>query len=483
MIDMNSSFSWVEKIIGLIEVYGASSIPWNKKEDIELERLIKKSEPGSLVLVVDVLNELAKRSKNKTALLNRLKELKFGWSASKCFVLDLWFPNYVIQNIEYFGDSSDKKYSIRIFDSLSLDILRTKFIICVSEATTQYFDKNQTFVDTVSFVHKHGLEVTNLSSLPLWKFEELYSSASCGHYELTRFVVFDLCRNCINKISKTGEIINRYSTKAPKYLSFHKSVLDRAGKYEGKITVYYGAEVELEGGDQREAIKMYKELNDFIICKEDGTIRTGFEIVTAPATYEIHVFKAKKLFEIIKDQTKMTAKPNCGLHFHVSRNALTTLQVGKMLEFMYNPQNVDFITKIAGRTSSNYAKMSSGKTVTEVAPENFDRESQERYEAINLKNADTIEFRIFASTINYDVYMYRLDFVKALINYTKPCVIGIQSLKEKDVFINFLKENNKEYPFLIQFLGMKKEVPLNQLDWVNKKATKVLEDELPFEYR
>ena len=163
----------------------------------------------------------------------------------------------------------------------------------------------------------------------------------------------------------------------------------------------------------------------------------------------------------------MVAKRNCGLHFHISKNALTSLQIGKMLEFIFNPNNREFISHIAGRDNNSYAQIDKVKSITDIAPENFNAELCNRQEAINLKNKDTIEFRLFASTTKYDIFMTRLEFVKSLVDYTKSCAINIKNLieaKEKDIFIGFLKENKKEYPFLAEFLKLR--IPYKQKEIV-----------------
>ena len=45
--------------------------------------------------------------------------------------------------------------------------------------------------------------------------------------------------------------------------------------------------------------------------------------------------------------------------------------------------------------------------------------NSERYVAINLKNSQTIEIRIFRGTLNFNSFMKNIEFAHALFMYTK----------------------------------------------------------------
>lgn len=293
-----------------------------------------------------------------------------------------------------------------------------------------------------------------------WFYGMFQEHEECEHW-VPCVTANDRCPQCSDSVSPTGHIINTYSTRAPAFLKFLKGD-KKGGSYEGKNVVYFGAEIELENGGEAEATELYKNLKDYMLCKSDGSIRQGFEIVTTPATYDVHAQKAKVLFDTL-GKTKMKALANCGLHFHVSRNAISTMQLGRICEFLYNPENKVFIVNIAGRDSRDYGSLESGPKMVDLAPENYSgNSSQKRYSALNLCNEQTVEFRIFASTITYDQYMYRLDFVKALIDYTRTGAVSFKSLddvKKQEFFETFLKSNRKEYSFLNKFLGFIKPIP------------------------
>jgi len=452
---LDSPPMWKNRILSVLKIYKENL--WKDRTEAELIKFVKKD---FLLVKMDALQELAKRLKTKTAFLEKMRTEIQGTDYTKCEISNLWIDSndYVIYH--YYLKSFNIAKEIKIFKHSSKR-LASHFV----EWNNLLIEKDQVFVSTIDWSERHGSMVFDQKHIPLWYFKKEYEKATCGHYAYKPDIRVTLCPKCIKEISPTGRILNSYNTRAPEFLKFQGGDVEKPGKFSGSTT-YYGFELELENGGENDAILMYAELKDFLLCKIDGSLHSGFEIVSTPATYEVHKNKAEMLFTIIKTKTKMEAKETCGLHFHVSKDSLTTMQIGKQLDFIYNPQNYKFITEIAGRSNSSFGKLKEvEKNLTSIAPENFNIESTERYEAINLRNARTIEFRLFASTTKYEVFMHRLDFVKALCDYTKPCAVNVKNLnelKDKDTFIKFLESNKKDYPFLIQFLGMKTPIPTSQ---------------------
>ena len=431
------------------------------KSDLEIVGIIKRT--IDVNKIVDYFEEIQIRTKSNVRFMRFINAHDLYYlNPVYCFFSEKWIPLSLSSTIHICKKTwiPSKHYYLL---GLSKDEILKKVVI----RDGYYVDRNQDFVDPSTFEVKHGFDFNLFLQelIPLWEFKKSYSQASCGHFSRTTQIIDDFCEACIDKLSVTGKLINPYSLKVPSYLKFLDKK-ENKGKFTGN-TLYFGFELELENGREKEAIKLYKKHNDFIICKEDGTVNDGFEIVSTPATYPIHKERAESIFTIINKETKMVAKRNCGLHFHISKNALTSLQIGKMLEFIFNPNNREFISHIAGRDNNSYAQIDKVKSITDIAPENFNAELCNRQEAINLKNKDTIEFRLFASTTKYDIFMTRLEFVKSLVDYTKSCAINIKNLieaKEKDIFIGFLKENKKEYPFLAEFLKLR--IPYKQKEIV-----------------
>lgn len=144
--------------------------------------------------------------------------------------------------------------------------------------------------------------------------------------------------------------------------------------------------------------------NEFIVTKDDGSLDRGFEIVTAPATLEEQLAHWKPFFARLPSGLRSFSTCTCGLHIHCSRRPLTELTIAKIVCFTNANFNRPFVECIAGRPSGRWAniwpkKLSDARKI-----------NPERYEAVNLQNYDTIEFRIFKGTLKEQ------SFYKALWN-------------------------------------------------------------------
>src|SRR5690606_8719763 len=99
--------------------------------------------------------------------------------------------------------------------------------------------------------------------------------------------------------------------------------------------------------------------SDFVMLKEDGSLDHGFEIVTAPCDPAVHRERwAPFLKEYPKRRDLRSWNTHtCGVHIHVTRDALSALQLGKMLVFVNDPKHKLFIEFIASRDTEEWAKL------------------------------------------------------------------------------------------------------------------------------
>lgn len=211
-----------------------------------------------------------------------------------------------------------------------------------------------------------------------------------------------------------------------------------------KDNLYLGLELEVYVSDDlnNTANTVSDLLEGYAILKEDGSISMpGFEIVTAPSSLAIHREKITEFFSNNPD-IDTDDDINIGLHIHISRKPISQLSIGKLLVFINNPDNQDKIVAIAGRSSNNWAKLSP-KKITDI------KKQTSRYEAINLQNNDTIEVRIFASTVDPKLILARLEFVHSLTVWVKD-----QSMLELtwNNFTGYVRENKTLYPDLVEWL-------------------------------
>ena len=217
--------------------------------------------------------------------------------------------------------------------------------------------------------------------------------------------------------------------------------------------IYYGVELEVEKRNNCPYDIPYyitdEVLNGFAQCKSDGSLDHGFEITTAPATFGYHKKAWEKFFKDQKCMTNLKGwnTDTAGLHIHISRKALRPTDIGKILVFINDDTNTPFIKAIAGRTSDQWAKRSKKKIQDCIR-------SSDKYEAINMSHAHTIELRIFKSNISKHGFYRVLEFTDALVHFAKNYtgLLGL-SLHYK-TFLRFMDNEiiKSQYPNLTAWL-------------------------------
>lgn len=301
-------------------------------------------------------------------------------------------------------------------------------------------------------------------------YNSLVRCYDCG--EMVRFEDVDgnCCLSCTS-----NKIIKNYNCRTQRYLGYCSYVGKEivCAPTPTPKTLYYGIEfeVQIRAKEEDPADEFGEDIDednprpsselrtilakncwqkfgkDFAIIKHDGSIGYGFEIVTAPMTLNVCYEKFEPFLQWFRD-TKLfrTFKsPQCGIHIHVSRDALSPLQIGKIISFIHAPTNKEFIEVIAQRKSNHYCDWSQDKKTSDVL-----RASGNKYEALNLNNAHTIEFRIFQSDSRQVNFFKNLEFVQALIDYTK--IASISDTRDYSGFMKFVYRNVKDYRNLAAYL-------------------------------
>lgn len=237
----------------------------------------------------------------------------------------------------------------------------------------------------------------------------------------------------------------------------------------------FGVELEVcvsEADDpSTHAKKVYAAGQDMVVCKSDSSIKYGFEIVTAP----LELDKMKEVLQSVLKVKTLQEHNSCGMHVHMSRVTIPRPAIAKTILFMHEPGNRGFINWVARRNADYYASLAARKwkdiglfegvdehefqthahevmpvgNTKSIAMPNHLRRTQGwqnggRYQAINLCNKNTIEFRVFASTVDPQMACANLEFCQALIDYTSELRPMSQVKSAKD-FIAFVK-SRKDYP-------------------------------------
>lgn len=212
-------------------------------------------------------------------------------------------------------------------------------------------------------------------------------------------------------------------------------------RFYGKGPAFLGAELELfTGHDMYGAAESAIDIMDgHGYLKEDGSV-DGFEIVTHPHDYESHrgEFPWRDLLSAMSDHG-MYDSGEAGLHVHVSRDAFTSpSHAYRWQKFMYG--NQDMVRKIARRESDRWApwpgpesnrvqQRAIAKTIKHGSSNGhedayLDGEYIGRYRAINPCNRDTIEIRVFRSSLAVGDIYAALALVDASVNYTRKLTVA-----------------------------------------------------------
>jgi hypothetical protein len=265
----------------------------------------------------------------------------------------------------------------------------------------------------------------------------LITCSSCGEEHIETNCVDGVCQNCLGAAFK----IHNYSTRVEGMLKF------KAKKVKPS-TIYLGCELEFETNDRTRAqLGVGKLLQGHALMKSDGSIRNGFEVVTCPATLDIHLETFKKFYDNIPPDLKIES--NVGMHVHISRKPLSQLTLGKMAEFLNRLDNKQFIHHIAGRIDNNYAKQDAKRNIT-FPWKQLRNGGGDRYNALNLQNQNTVEIRLFATPMDYKTFAMRLQFCQALVDYCQPAQnsIPLKQQTHYGSFINWVRQERYSYPEL-----------------------------------
>jgi hypothetical protein len=165
--------------------------------------------------------------------------------------------------------------------------------------------------------------------------------------------------------------------------------------------------------------------------KYDGSLSDGygFELVTSPQTFT----DLKKIISTALNNRHLTSRlevtSSCGIHIHLSAEPLDLLQIGFMTYFINNPKMDSLLCHIGGRKASH----SYSRRYYEKFKESLDNNKlsvfiRQATWYLNNRGAihysrrhNTIEFRMFDSSLDAETVLSYLEFVDALKSF---CVLG-----------------------------------------------------------
>ena len=280
----------------------------------------------------------------------------------------------------------------------------------------------------------------------------------------------DGCDSCSD--DEGGRVIHDYSYRPD-------AIFHSVNKNE---RLFFGLEIEVEAGDNlRESAHYAHQLEalDLAYLKHDGSLNSGFEIVTHPMSHEFFKNEAQELWDTIEQlrsnrayRVKSWDTKTCGLHIHISRTGFNGgAHMHRFLNLVYS--NPEFYSTLAGRTSDQWAKFTdiyrndykrnadgerlwSEDTGYEITTTrtfkhklNTDYNS-DRYSAVNTNNQATLEMRIFRGSVNGNTIKAQIDLAHASVEYTRT--LTVQDVREgalsADNLMWYVFQNESLYPEL-----------------------------------
>lgn len=273
-------------------------------------------------------------------------------------------------------------------------------------------------------------------------------------------------RGFINNIisNKTKTYIHQFNY-VPKYIKHFMP-----GESED-TTLLLGAEIEVGGNnnissdnDKNSTVKKCIQImngsdsdeENLIYSTHDSTVQIEFD--TMPCSLEFHKNKMnyREMFEYLdKEGYKGHDCETAGLHIHANRNYLGKSRISQELvisKILYILEKFNDEICVIARRDNEYSEFVGSKKEENSLVELYGKyKDHGKRAALNLQHKDTIEFRMFKSTLKYETFILTLEFVKDIIDYAKSVDIEeIELAKWSDLMNCFSSELRKYYEFRYQ---------------------------------
>lgn len=252
-----------------------------------------------------------------------------------------------------------------------------------------------------------------------------YTMCRCGLFYMMEDTKTQ-CDKCEDTIYRNES--NCYSTKPrTEFKTIINGEVTKGFKELG--TRYYGLELEynyLSPFKAREiGDKLYNER--FIYNKRDASISSGVEIVTAPMTKKVinnyFLKEAQGLFEYIRENVE-DYDDNAGVHIHVNLRSIPIMdryKVHCLLNVIMDVEDSNALYFLCGRHNEYRGKARSGQTYCEAGSTGrlkYSGRNMDRHIALNVRNSNTFEFRLFKSSADEEVIKTYVEIVDKMLEFS-----------------------------------------------------------------
>lgn len=233
------------------------------------------------------------------------------------------------------------------------------------------------------------------------------------------------------------------------------------GRY-GKRHAFLGCEIEVEVSHDRinrdtayndlyRAFTSYPDIADRIYCKSDGSLEDGVELVSHPMTLgawsELHQEGELNFYRDLY-RAGMGSMQSCGMHIHLNKSAFRS--PSHLARFAHlilgNPIPMQ---ALAGRVENCYASFQKFQVCQTIKSGTYGNRG-----AVNLGNDQTVEVRMFASTLRPRRIMANLELCHSMMEYTRHRIMDQKTGKPIHdhlafaSFAEWVKANRSTYPNL-----------------------------------
>lgn len=261
-----------------------------------------------------------------------------------------------------------------------------------------------------------------------------------------------------------------------------------------KNPIYLGLELEMETTDGADRYTKAEQLlnaigrrngDQYCLLENDGSLDDGFEMVTGYTGLDTHADQLQFFKQPFKGMRSHDTR-TCGLHIHICKKGMTMSHASKLILFINESSNQRLVKAIARRENPDYAKIKNKRADYRWLKnaKNYDgirrqlmELNEDRYEALNFKNPNTVEFRMFKGTLKYETIMACLEFTYASWHFAKET--GIQNLTTED-FLSYISKpaQLKTTKFLREYLqgkGFNIPTPVKQNPRIEQPAQQLAE--------
>lgn len=220
------------------------------------------------------------------------------------------------------------------------------------------------------------------------------------------------CLNCFNPV-------RYYNTDV---------VRDKNLRLDSKKQLF-GEELELMFGatsdtrKQNVAAELMEQVDSMGLIKHDGSIESGFEIVSVPVPLDKIVAQWSPVFERLNTRkiANFVASKNCGMHVHTSKSVLSLKDQRNLLVFFSKSHNKRFIEMLGGRELNRYCDQPSNQSLLNNGRFNEFHGAyfNKKYMPVATHKERTVEFRFFRATKKKELFFANVETVASFTEFAR----------------------------------------------------------------